>query len=230
MSELRRPEVVLFDAGNTLVYLDHDALAQAARGLGSELSGRMLCSSEPVAKKRYEAALSGGLSHEDGWYLYVRTMFETAGLTTANAAQAARVARTMHDEFNLWRSVPSDLVPALERGRRAGLRYGIVSNSEGKLTELLERVGLLSHFEVVLDSALEGVRKPDPEIFRRALARMQVAASAALYAGDIPHVDVDGARAAGLDAVLIDTLGHYPEYSGAPRFLSAAALLEALCA
>jgi FMN phosphatase YigB (HAD superfamily) len=58
---------------------------------------------------------------------------------------------------------------------------------------------------------------------------MQVGAADTMYAGDIPNVDVDGARAAGLDAVLIDTLSHYPDYTGAPRFVSVAALVEALC-
>lgn len=224
------PEVVLFDAGNTLVFLDHEALAESARPTGSTAASTVLRASEPLAKKSYEAGLALGMSHEEGWNLYIRTMFEAAGLAPEATERALQAARAAHDAFNLWRRVPDDLTPALERGRAAGLRYGVVSNSEGKLNELLERVGLLGYFECVIDSALEGVRKPDPEIFRRALTRMSVPASAALYAGDIPNVDVDGARAAALDAVLIDTLGHYPEYAAAPRFASVAALLETLCA
>ena len=95
--------------------------------------------------------------------------------------------------------------------------------------ELFESLGLAAQFELVVDSALEGVRKPDPEIFRRALARMGgVAPSAALYAGDIPSVDVVGARAAGMEGVLIDTFDHFPDYRDAPRFASVSALLAAL--
>jgi len=220
---------VLFDAGNTLVFLDHDALAEAAPE-GSAVTGALLRRSEPLAKKSYEARLAAGMSHEEGWDLYIRTMFEAAGLDAAPAAQATERARRLHDDFNLWRKVPSGLREALERGRAAGLRYGIISNSEGKLAETLVRVGLTGYFEHVLDSALEGVRKPDPELFRRALARMDVRAEDALYAGDIPNVDVDGARAVGMQAVLIDALDHYPEYTGALRFPSVAALIEALCA
>jgi HAD superfamily hydrolase (TIGR01549 family) len=223
------PEVVLFDAGNTLVFLDHDELALAAREVAHVVTGTDLRLTEPLAKRSYEAGLASGMSHEDGWNLYIRTIFETAGLSVADALRATVVARRMHDAFNLWRKVPDDLPQALARGKAQGLRYGIVSNSEGKLDELLTRVGLDGYFEVVVDSALEGVRKPDPEIFRRALARMRVSAAVALYAGDIPNVDVDGARAAGLDAVLVDTLGHYPEYTAAPRFASATALLGSLC-
>jgi HAD superfamily hydrolase (TIGR01509 family) len=230
---LRKPLVLLFDAGNTLVFLDHDALAAAAQpaleGTPLELTGAMLRRTEPLAKKSYEAGLSAGMSHEEGWKLYVRTIYEAAGLDSERAERATALAQSEHDRFNLWRKVPVGLRQALTQGLAGGLRYGIVSNSEGKLSELLERVGLAPFFEQVVDSALEGVRKPDPEIFARALTRMHVSAADTMYAGDIPNVDVDGARAAGLDAVLIDTMSHYPDYTGAARFDSVAALIEALC-
>ncbi|HEY6877248.1 MAG TPA: HAD family hydrolase [Polyangiales bacterium] len=226
---LRVPKVLLFDAGNTLVFLDHDALAAAASEVTGDLGGDALRRAEPLAKKSYEAALARGMSHEEGWFLLIRTIFESAGVASADAVEAARLARVAHDAFNLWRKVPAELPAALTRGRKAGLRYGIVSNSEGRLNELLDRVGLLPFFELVVDSALEGVRKPDPVIFARALTRMQANAAETMYAGDIPNVDVDGARAAGLSAVLIDTLDHYPEYMGAPRFPSVAALIAELC-
>jgi len=229
VTALRVPKVVLFDAGNTLVFLDHEALAEAARAVGLSTTGAALRATEPLAKQQYELALTGGMSHEAGWSLYIETIFTATGVDLPRAREATIAARRMHDAFNLWRTVPADLRPALDRGKRAGLRYGVVSNSEGQLAALFAKVGLDGYFECVVDSALEGVRKPDPEIFRRALARMQVAAADALYVGDIPHVDVDGARAAGLDAVLIDTLGHFPSYSEAPRFESVAALMRTLC-
>jgi putative hydrolase of the HAD superfamily len=221
--------VLLFDAGNTLVFLDHDALALAVSDVAPGLAGTTLRRTEPLAKKSYEAGLSAGMSHEEGWLLYVRTIFEAAGLPRAVAVEATLLAQQAHNEFNLWRKVPDGLHAALQTGLSAGLRFGIVSNSEGKLVELLERVSIAQYFETVVDSTLEGVRKPDPEIFRRALTRMGVSAAETMYAGDIPNVDVDGARAAGLDAVLIDTLSHYPDYTAAPRFASVSALIEALC-
>jgi putative hydrolase of the HAD superfamily len=55
----------------------------------------------------------------------------------------------------------------------------------------------------VLDSALVGVEKPDPAIFRAALTALGVAAEEALYVGDLYEVDVVGARAAGIEAVLL---------------------------
>jgi putative hydrolase of the HAD superfamily len=122
--------------------------------------------------------------------------------------------------------VPAGLSEALDRAAQSGIRLGVVSNSEGHLAALFDRLDLSRHFEHVVDSAPEGVRKPDPEIFRRALVRFGVDAAQALYAGDIPQVDVDGARAAGMEAVLIDPLNHYSEYTSAPRLTSVVELLS----
>jgi putative hydrolase of the HAD superfamily len=225
---LSPPLLLLLDAGNTVVFLDHEALAQAARETGVEVSAAALAQAEPLAKRRYGAAMQRGVSHEEGWDLHMRAIFEAAGVAMPAAQAAARAARRAHDTFNLWRRVPEDLPQALDRLAQAGVRCGIVSNSEGHLSDLLERLHLTRHFEHVLDSAVEGVRKPDPEIFRRALARFGIEANRALYAGDIPDVDVVGARAAGMDAVLIDPFDHYPAYAEAPRFPSVAALVDAL--
>lgn len=226
--KLDKPALLLLDAGNTVVFLDHEALSQAALDADVHVSAEALARAEAVAKRRYEAAMRQGVSHEDGWHLHMRVIFEAAGVPRERAHEAALAARRAHDAFNLWRRVPPDLKDALARARRAGMRCGVVSNSEGQLAALFERSGLSSEFEHVLDSALEGVRKPDPEIFRRALARFEVPAERALYAGDIPEVDVVGARAVGMQAALIDPLGHYPDYRDAPRFASVAELVSAL--
>src|SRR4051794_3370979 len=203
MKSLVRPALLLLDAGNTLVYLDHDTLAEIAASAGFTVSAAELGAGEATAKRRYEEIMARGISHEQGWDLYMQVVYESAGLTPEQALRATQLAREEHDRFNLWRKVPSGLVAALQRAKAAGLRLGVVSNSEGKLAELLVRVGLMELLELVVDSGLEGVRKPDPEIFQRALSRLNVPAEQALYAGDIPNVDVVGARAAGMEAVLI---------------------------
>jgi len=227
-ARLIRPRVLMLDAGNTVVFLDYDALSSAARAANLTIGADALRRAEPVAKRRYEAGMTSGMSHEDGWHLHMRVIYEEAGLTANDAARAAEAAWREHERFNLWRSVPGDLICALERAHAAGVRTAIVSNSEGRLAALLERLDLTRFFELVIDSGIEGVRKPDPEIFRRALSRLRVAPEHALYAGDIPQVDVDGARAAGMAAALIDGFDHYPDYQDAPRFPSVAALIDAL--
>jgi putative hydrolase of the HAD superfamily len=85
----------------------------------------------------------------------------------------------------------------------------VVSNADGRVAHILETTGLAPHLDVIVDSQLEGVEKPDPEIFRRALARLAVAPERAAYVGDIYSIDAVGARAAGLRPLVIDTTRTY---------------------
>jgi putative hydrolase of the HAD superfamily len=85
-------------------------------------------------------------------------------------------------------------------GRTAPARRGLQQRRPGG--GALEAAELLEFFEVVIDSALAGVEKPDPAIFHAALEALGVPARDALYVGDLYDVDVLGARAAGMDAVL----------------------------
>ena len=227
---MRRYDTILCDAGNTLVFLAHEAVADIVTSHGPPIDARVLVRQEGVAKRRYEALMAAGVSHEDGWGLYLRALLEAGGMEAEIARSMIAPLRRAHDVFNLWRRVPPGTAEALRRARATGMRVAVVSNSEGKLPELFERVGLGPHIELVVDSHHEGVRKPDPELFRRALARLGVDAAQSVYLGDIPGVDVVGARAAGIDAVLVDPLGFYGGYEGAPVVASVAEYVERLLA
>ncbi len=221
---------LLLDAGNTVVFLDVAAVAAVAAAEAVEVDAARLAAVEGAAKRRYEALLREGGSHESGWGLYLETLLVEGGVDPSVAPRLIAPLRAEHDRLNLWRRVPADLPAALAKVRALGLRIGVVSNSEGRLPELFAAVGLGDAFEVVVDSAHEGVRKPDPEIFERALARMGARAEASLYAGDLPSVDVDGAMGAGLQAALIDPFDFYPDHARVPRYPSVAALVEAIAA
>lgn len=224
-------EALLLDAGNTLVFLDHLAVADIVTSHlphDHRVDGRVLRSVEGEAKRRYEALMASGVSHEEGWGLYLRALLEAAGLDEERSQTMIAPLRRAHDAFNLWRRVPDGLIEALARARAAGLRVAVVSNSEGRLPELFLRVGLSPHIELVVDSHHEGVRKPDPELFLRALSRLGVRAERSVYLGDIPGVDVVGANAAHIAAVLVDPLGFYPEHRASPRTDAASRWIEAM--
>ncbi len=222
------PTTLLLDAGNTLVFLDMAAVAEVAERRGVSVDVGRLRAVEGAAKRRYESLLADDASHESGWRSYLTTLLIEAGVAPRLAPELIAPLRAAHDELNLWRRIPDDLLAALAMAREIGLRLGVVSNSEGKLDELFAHVGLAGTFECVVDSAHEGIRKPDAEIFRRACRRMGVEPSTAIYAGDLPRVDVDGALGAGLQAALIDPLGFYPEHTASPRFRSVFELVDEL--
>ena len=85
----------------------------------------------------------------------------------------------------------------------------MVSNSNGSVEGLLDRLGLGASLAFVIDSAVVGVEKPDPRIFRLALARAGVEPGQAVYVGDLYSVDVIGARAAGIEGILLDPRGYW---------------------
>jgi putative hydrolase of the HAD superfamily len=98
----------------------------------------------------------------------------------------------------------------------------VISNANGTVREKLRRVGLLGFFETVLDSAEEGVEKPDPRIFHAATVRLGLHPSACAYVGDIYEIDVEGARRAGLHPILI---GDGPAPDGVLRVRELSGLL-----
>jgi putative hydrolase of the HAD superfamily len=101
--------------------------------------------------------------------------------------------------FRAYPEVPE----VLARLREAGARLAVVSNWDVSLHDVLERTGLRPLVDAVVISAELGVAKPDPAIFHAALERLGATADGALHVGDSLEHDVAGARAAGLDAVLV---------------------------
>ena len=92
----------------------------------------------------------------------------------------------------------------LERLRAGGARLAVVSNWDVSLHDVLERTAPARRcVDAVVISAELGVAKPDPAIFRAALERLGASAAEAIHVGDSVEADVAGARAAGLEAVLV---------------------------
>jgi putative hydrolase of the HAD superfamily len=112
-----------------------------------------------------------------------------------------------------------DAAPALKALRAGGHRLAIVSNWDCSLRDWLEPSGLTALVDVVVTSAGTGAAKPDPLIFRRALDLLGVEAARAVHVGDSLDTDVDGARAAGIRAVLIAREGDAPREVEAVRSL-----------
>jgi HAD superfamily hydrolase (TIGR01509 family) len=192
---------VLFDAGNTLLFLDYVRMAAAVGAvLGLPLTGPGLAAGARAAARAMEAPRAGDRERAGA---YLEALFLEAGVPAGRMAEVRETLTRLHGERHLWSGVAADTPGALRRLRAAGLRLGVVSNSDGRVEEALEAAGLRRYLDVVVDSTLAGVEKPDPAIFRTALDALGVAPSQALYVGDLYDVDVIGANAAGIPAVLL---------------------------
>jgi putative hydrolase of the HAD superfamily len=127
---------------------------------------------------------------------------DLAGLDHAVARRAMLAAL----EFTPY----SDAAPALEALRAGGHRVAIVSNWDCSLGDWLEPSGLIELVDDVVTSASVGAAKPDPAIFGRALELLGADARDAVHVGDSLDKDVEGARAAGIRAVLLARAGDPP--------------------
>jgi putative hydrolase of the HAD superfamily len=106
-----------------------------------------------------------------------------------------------------------DVLPALNELRRRDIALGLVSNVDKDITPMLDDLGLSPFLTTVVTSRETGFTKPHPEIFQEALRRSNSAADNSIFVGDQFQIDIQGASAVGMKAVLIDRGG----FSEAPR-------------
>jgi putative hydrolase of the HAD superfamily len=233
--------VVFFDVAGTLIRVRDGVGAQYAR-----VAGRFGVVADPAAVERefpraFRAAPPMAFPgappeavpalERAVWRGIVRDVFAGAGLLASFAPGAfdayfEAVYRHFEDPA-VWDVFP-DAGPALEALRARGLALGVVSNFDGRVVRILEGLGLEAWFASVTLSSRVGATKPAAAIFARALACHGIAAAHALHVGDSPVEDAEGARAAGLRAVLVDRSGRHPERPGVVRVASLAALADVI--
>jgi putative hydrolase of the HAD superfamily len=164
--------------------------------------GGVLTESPMTAFAAYEeeAGLPAGLIRQlnstapdtNAWARFERNELDVAGFSAAFEAEAAaaghrveaaRVLEALRGELR-----PS-MVAAVRRLRQAGLPLALLSNNVAPM----ERTGalgeLLGLFDAIVESSVEGVRKPEPEIYRRALTRLSEAVGRRIEAADCAYLD-----------------------------------------
>ncbi|CAN5781631.1 MAG: HAD-IA family hydrolase [Gemmatimonadetes bacterium] len=206
-------KLILFDAGNTLVWVDHPFLIELLREHGLEFTGDELLEAEYVAKLMLDELVRSGRAGNDEsrGRRYFSKVFQELGVPEALFPLLAERLEARHAERNLWTLVRPGTVEALEELQARGYRLGVISNADGRVAALLESVGLARYFDFILDSAVVGVEKPDPRIFRMGCEQGGARPEEAVYVGDIYEIDVVGARAVGMRTFLIDPLGRREE-------------------
>jgi len=204
-------KAVLFDAGNTLVFIDRERTIPLLREAGAATDPERFREAECTALELVSGMVdesSTGME-DDIWSQYFATLFRENGVPEERLKEVGERLTELHNERHLWTHVDDTTPPALEALREAGIRLAVISNADGRVESAIIASGIREHFEFVMDSELEGVAKPDPEIFLRACARLGLEPSECLYIGDLYPVDVLGARNAGLQAVLLDPEDRY---------------------
>jgi putative hydrolase of the HAD superfamily len=110
-------------------------------------------------------------------------------------------------EGDAWRTF-DDVVPTLKSLKNRGVKLGVISNWDRRLGPLLRTLHLGDFFDFVVVSCHAGACKPSRKIFEQALCRLRVPAQTVLHVGDSSELDCEGARAAGMQALLLKRDGH----------------------
>ncbi|HYH81231.1 MAG TPA: HAD-IA family hydrolase [Longimicrobium sp.] len=201
-------KAVLFDVGNTLLWLDHPFIIELLRGEGFETTEDELLAAQYGGKLLLDELARTGRAGDDAsrGRAFFGEVFRQLGVPAEVFPAIGKRLYARHAERNLWCNLRDGTDDVLRELKRRGHRMAVISNADGSVEALLGELGLLQHFEFVIDSATVGLEKPDPRIFQMALERMGVEPHDAVYVGDVYEIDVVGARAAGMRAVLIDPL------------------------
>ena len=170
-------------------------------GLVPQVWREFACSVDP-RRDRFVAHPGGARGF---WREVLDRLLERAGAPPASPFAAAELFERFA-EADAWR-VYDDVVPALERLRAAGLRLAVISNWDERLPRLLDALGLASRFDAVVYSSAVGVEKPHPGIFAAAAERLGLPPERLAHVGDRRLEDLEGARAAGWRALLLDRGG-----------------------
>jgi HAD superfamily hydrolase (TIGR01509 family) len=199
-----RYDAVVFDVGGTLIgFVDSEPFRQflvdAGLPAGQEEGRRLYERFLSVIRAERDRAQGVGAS-DAALEAFWRSVFALVWPGQPDLADEMN-RRFRGNRFD--RLLP-DVRPTLDALHAAGLRLGVVSNFTGGLEALLTQLGVRDDFEFVITSAHVGLAKPDPRIFDLAVRRLGLPRHRLLYVGDHFGDDIQGARAAGLDAVLID--------------------------
>ena len=183
--------------------------------------GGVLTESPMTAFAAYEAeaglpeglivALNSTDPHTNAWARFERNELDVVGFSAAFEAEAAAAGHRV-DAGRVLEALRGELRPsmvaAVRRLREAGLPLGMVSNNVAPMDRSGPVGEVLELFDVVVESSVEGVRKPEPEIYRRALARLSEAVGRVVEASHCAYLDDLGinlkpARALGFSTIKV---------------------------
>jgi putative hydrolase of the HAD superfamily len=221
-------KAVFFDLYFTLVKyepsqeeIEADMLHKFGIDVSAErLRGPLAQANDTIYKELVDRPLSQR-SKEDTMALYARfhrNILKGAGLEAGENVIMGLLAGQFQAKMKL--ALFDDVLPALDDLKKRGLTVGLISNIERSMSGALDELGLSSKLDVIVTSLDAGANKPQPEIFRYAMKKVNVTPAQSIYIGDQYLVDVIGAKSAGMKGILLDRDSRHEEIADSPRIKS----------
>ena len=220
-------KIIFFDAGGTILEpypTFAEAFARIARSHGHEVAPAQVQSlfhrlGPNVADVAQETQVTNPTTSTAGSRIFWRHLYTRflSALDIEDEALRDALLETFSDKAS-YKLFP-EVLDSFEQLRQSGYRLGLISNFERWLEEVLieEKAGEI--FDVRVISGIEGVEKPDPDIYRLAIERAGVQPRECVHVGDSIANDLEPATAVGMKAVMIDRSASFPE-SPYPRIVT----------
>jgi FMN phosphatase YigB (HAD superfamily) len=210
---MARPTAVLLDVGGVFLLPEHHRILGAFTRAEHLVAADVLDDAHYAAAVRFGTDLDAEADWSACWTAYLEGYAEFCGVAPDRRDEVHLHLDSEFADAALWYREAPGCRAGLADLAATGVRLGIVSNADGMIAERLRERELVQvgpgvgiEVDCVIDSGAVGVMKPDPRIFRLALEAMGLDAVDAWYLGDMPGIDVVGARRAGLRPFLVDPL------------------------
>lgn len=194
------PRAISLDFGQTLASLDPALLAMRLRGRGFDVQEAAIEAALPRAWEVYDDFVQRGVSGHP-WRQLMTSLLEGTGVPPTHRTEIVEWLWTEQPRKNLWRRPVPGMFRICVDLERARIPFGVLSNSEGQLAQLVDEMGWSDVIRVVVDSGRVGIEKPDPRIFNWLAERLGVEPSDVIHIGDSFAADVVGALGAGMRAI-----------------------------
>jgi HAD superfamily hydrolase (TIGR01509 family) len=194
------PLAVSFDFGQTLFDLDTEMLSRRLGERRIDVPAERIEAAVPEAWAAYDAAIHRGLGGHP-WKILMGRLLVLAGVPEAEITGAVDWLWSEQPRKNLWRRPIPGMGEIVDELRSVGVPVGVISNSEGFLAELIDEIGWSARLPIVADSGKLAMEKPASPIFRWAAEALGVDVTRVVHVGDSFAADVEGAVAAGMQAV-----------------------------
>jgi HAD superfamily hydrolase (TIGR01509 family) len=209
-----RFDALLFDLGSTLIFFDtpwaevipqaHSQLYEGLRSAGLELDRQVFLRGFQNKMETYYFQRETEFIEYTVLYILRELLAESGYPEVPDSALRKALVGMYAITQKHWLPEP-EAVGLLQSFRLQGYHLGLISNTvdDNDVQSLIDRAGLREYFEVILISAAEGIRKPNPRIFWKALERLGVGPGRAAMVGDTLGADILGAQNAGIFAIWV---------------------------
>ena len=235
---LRMIKAVFFDWFYTLARFEpprHQLYRQAFREFGVELAPEKVMRGILIADQYFfeENAKSPVAERSPEEQLEVYIHYPTTVLTEAGAKASRelslKVIQRVREQFKeVTFALFDDVLSTLKTLKQQNFILGLLTNLDSDMVAICRELGLEPYLNFVVTSKEAGADKPKPPIFLAALDKAGVNASEAVHVGDQYKLDVIGARAVGINPILVDRYDIYPKVSDCPRIHSLTELAQHL--